>query len=104
MFVKKPSTPEITLGFEVFWVLGFSGLSLVFRFKARLDGEIFCECDCDKNGLCGCHETVHMVRPRCICVCDVTHEWVAYPFCAIVMCHSSMYQYRLQSHHVNKQP
>ena len=50
------------------------------------------------------NDTVHMVRLRCICVCDVAHEWVLYPFHVIEMCDSNMYLYRLQSHRVNKQP
>ena len=37
------------------------------------------------------NDTVHMVRLRCICLCDVTHEWVPNPLCAIVMCDSNIY-------------
>ena len=47
------------------------------------------------NGLCGGNDTVHMVQLQWIFVCDITHEWVPHPFCAIVMCDS---KYTYMSH------
>ena len=44
------------------------------------------------------------------CNCDIAvtlvyvmldREWVSYPFCAIMMCDSNIYLYRLQSHCLN---
>ena len=35
-----------------------------------------------------------------ICVCDIVHEWVPYPFCGIAMCYSYK-RYESQSHHGN---
>ena len=70
----------------------FSNTDLMFCLKARSHGTIFCECDCDKKmGCVDVNETVHMVQLQCICVCNVAHEWVPYPFRAIVMSDSSMY-------------
>ena len=41
-------------------------------------------------------DTVHMVRLRCIFVCDIASKWVSYPFCAIAMCDSSECDVRFQ--------
>ena len=46
------------------------------------------------------NDTVHMVWLQCIFVCSIAHEWVAHPFCVIMMC--DLYKtYKLQLHRVN---
>ena len=50
--------------------------------------------------VCGFREVFtwcNLLCMRCISVCDVTHEWVPYPFCVIAMCDSNMYTQKIVS-------